>query len=208
VRNGYRPGAEAPRPARDRINGRSPGSRVVARHRLPGLTQWLCGSGSPLTVAGAAVALEPAFRTTFPLRSRSRDRRSGALNGRGPPFVNACVPGAPNPKFAHTVGQARPPTSGSKGALESCSCWWSFDSEVRTRSCLERAFTPGFRRAMGWRTSESGHDCCDPSGAGYSRSIVGSRLPAGRKRERGDGCSPEAAAAPATVSGERSSTCH
>src|SRR5262249_33796811 len=51
-------GAEAPRPARARIDGRSPGSRVVARHRLPGISQWLCGIGSPLTVAGGAAALE------------------------------------------------------------------------------------------------------------------------------------------------------
>ena len=29
------------------------------------------------------------------------------------------VPGAPNPKFAHTVRQVRPRTSGSKGAPES-----------------------------------------------------------------------------------------
>jgi len=63
-------GAEAPRPARDRIDGRSPGSRVAARHRLPGYPQWLCGTGSPLTVAGAAVDLEREFRTTFPVRSR------------------------------------------------------------------------------------------------------------------------------------------
>src|SRR5450432_4258122 len=51
----------APRhPARlhDRIDGRSPGSRVTARHRLPGVSQWLCGSGSPLTVAGAAAESE------------------------------------------------------------------------------------------------------------------------------------------------------
>src|SRR6516164_10192249 len=72
-------GAEAPRPARDRIDGRSPGSRVVARHRLPGFSQWLCGTGSPLTVAGAAVDLEPQFRTTFPVRSRTRDRRPDHL---------------------------------------------------------------------------------------------------------------------------------
>src|SRR4051794_28416723 len=68
-------GAEAPRPARDRINGRSPGSRVAARHRLPGYFQWLSGADSPLTVAGAAVALEPRFLTTFPVRSLVRDRR-------------------------------------------------------------------------------------------------------------------------------------
>jgi len=29
--------ARAPRPARDWSDGRSPGSRVAARHRLPGL---------------------------------------------------------------------------------------------------------------------------------------------------------------------------
>ena len=51
--------AEAPRPARARIDGRSPGSRVFAPHRLPGFPQWLCGEGSPHTVAGAAAALEP-----------------------------------------------------------------------------------------------------------------------------------------------------
>src|ERR1700674_2333542 len=36
VQDTNRPGAEAPRPAHDRIDGRSPGSRVTARHRLPG----------------------------------------------------------------------------------------------------------------------------------------------------------------------------
>ena len=73
-------GAEAPRPARDRIDGRSPGSRVAACARLPGsLTQWLRGTGSPLTVAGAAAELEPSFHTAFPVRSRARDRRCEEL---------------------------------------------------------------------------------------------------------------------------------
>src|SRR5580704_19741716 len=36
VQDANRPDAEAPRPAHDRIDGRSPGSRVAARHRLPG----------------------------------------------------------------------------------------------------------------------------------------------------------------------------
>ena len=77
-------GAEAPRPGRDRTDGRSPGSRVAARHRLPGsLTQWPSGTGSPLTVAGAAAELERWFRTAFPLRSRVRDRRCGELTGSG-----------------------------------------------------------------------------------------------------------------------------
>src|SRR5258707_8508904 len=53
-----RPAPRAPRPAHARIDGRSPGSRVAARHRLPGFSQWLCGTGSPLTVAGAAAALK------------------------------------------------------------------------------------------------------------------------------------------------------
>src|SRR5258708_14433705 len=59
VPDANRPGAEAPRPAHDRIDGRSPGSRVTARHRLPGISQWLCGSGSPLSLAGAAAETEP-----------------------------------------------------------------------------------------------------------------------------------------------------
>src|ERR1700686_2489020 len=36
VQDANRPSAEAPRPAHDRIDGRSPGSRGTARHRLPG----------------------------------------------------------------------------------------------------------------------------------------------------------------------------
>src|SRR5258707_14195094 len=76
-------GAEAPRPAHARIDGRSPGSRVIARHRLPGFPQWLSGVGRPHTVAGAAAALEApslpspacgggeggAFRPAFPVIS-------------------------------------------------------------------------------------------------------------------------------------------
>ena len=73
------------------IVDRSPGSRVAARHRLPGWSQWQCGTGSPLTVAGAAAALELSFRTAFPVRSRVRDRRSPPLNGRHPRLVNAAA---------------------------------------------------------------------------------------------------------------------
>src|SRR5438477_10857208 len=83
--------AEAPRPAHDRIDGRSPGLRVTARHRLPGLSQWRRGSGSPLTVAGAAADLEPPkwFDTAFPVRSHVRDRRCRSLSGRHVGLVNA-----------------------------------------------------------------------------------------------------------------------
>src|SRR3954452_21528776 len=84
--------AEAPRPATNRINGRSPGSRGTGPRPLPGSFQWQCGTGSPLTVAGTAAVLEPAFRTAFPVRSLVRDRRSRALNGRHPRFVNADLP--------------------------------------------------------------------------------------------------------------------
>src|SRR5215470_10017801 len=85
---------EAPRPARDRVDGRSPGSRVLARHRLPGWSQWLCGTGSPLTVAGAAVASERSFLTTFPVRSLLRDHRSDHLTvGIRPLSMHACCCG-------------------------------------------------------------------------------------------------------------------
>src|ERR1700704_3695263 len=95
-------GTEAPRPAHDRINGRSPGSRVAARHRLPGLSQWLCGTGSPLTVAGAAAELEPWLLTAFPVRSLVRDRRSDHLTvAVGHLSMRTCA-GGPIPKFVST----------------------------------------------------------------------------------------------------------
>src|SRR5215468_6609339 len=70
-------GTEAPRPACDRTDGRSPGSRVQARHRLPGSSQWHCGKGSPLTVAGAAADLEPLVPHRIPC-SLSDERPSMA----------------------------------------------------------------------------------------------------------------------------------
>jgi hypothetical protein len=68
-RRGTPPG---PRPNRRQVSwlaGRrpSPPSRVFS--------QWLCGTGSPLTVAGAAAELERSLRTAFPVRSRARGRR-------------------------------------------------------------------------------------------------------------------------------------
>ena len=86
-----RPAPRHPARRHDRIDGRSPGSRVAARHRLPGIVPVACGTGSPLTVAGAAADLEPAFRTAFPVRSLVRDRRSRPLNGRRRPLsMPAC----------------------------------------------------------------------------------------------------------------------
>src|SRR5262249_11685457 len=76
-------GAAAPRPPHARIDGGSPGSRVPARPRLPGFSQWLCGTGSPPTVAGAASALKTSLPTLpRPLPSLPRLRgREG--RGRG-----------------------------------------------------------------------------------------------------------------------------
>src|SRR5262245_24612478 len=41
------------------------------------LSQWQCGTGSPLTVAGAAAELEQSLLTAFPVRISANDRRSG-----------------------------------------------------------------------------------------------------------------------------------
>src|SRR5258707_14633498 len=40
---------------------------------FPGPSQWLCGSGSPLTVAGAAAESELSSHTAFPVRSHVRE---------------------------------------------------------------------------------------------------------------------------------------
>src|SRR5450631_3757117 len=85
VQDANRPSAEAPRPAHDRIDGRSPGSRVTARHRLPGdvpvalwfgLAAYSCGGS-----CGIGTGTLFPFHTAFPVRSHVRDRRSRALNG-------------------------------------------------------------------------------------------------------------------------------
>src|SRR5216684_3569801 len=74
VQDANRPSAEAPRPAHDRIDGRSPGSRVTARHRLPGdvpVAQWFrlaaysCGGSCGIGTLGTMFP----FHTAFPVRS-------------------------------------------------------------------------------------------------------------------------------------------
>src|SRR6202140_4510090 len=78
----------------DLVRGTPPGPTIVSTAGLlargslpvtafPGLTQWLCGSGSPLTVAGAAAAWELAFRTAFPVRSRNERPSMAAIDGPG-----------------------------------------------------------------------------------------------------------------------------
>src|SRR5271168_5383818 len=60
---------ETPRPMcmlRRQFDGRSPGSRVFADHRLPGFPVAFLAIGSPFTVAGTAPALNVAIRTGFP----------------------------------------------------------------------------------------------------------------------------------------------
>jgi len=49
------------------IDGRSPGSRVSAFAAFPGVSQWLFGLGSPLTVAGAAADFGRSALTAFPV---------------------------------------------------------------------------------------------------------------------------------------------
>jgi hypothetical protein len=80
--------AEAPRPACDQWDGRSPGSRVIATCRLPDLSladrhQWLRASARRLQLRGqpwvCIGALGRSTRTTFPHRSFARKRPSRAL---------------------------------------------------------------------------------------------------------------------------------
>src|SRR5215472_3524123 len=82
--------AEAPRPAHDRIDGRSPGSRVGARRRLPGITQWLLWRGLAAYSCGGSCGLgDLSSPAAFPVRSHVRDRRSRPLNGPRGCLVNA-----------------------------------------------------------------------------------------------------------------------
>src|SRR5262252_5097817 len=62
-------GAEAPRPAHARIDGRSPGSRVTARHRLPGLSPVALWYGLAAYSCGGSCGIEnpQGFRTAFPV---------------------------------------------------------------------------------------------------------------------------------------------
>jgi hypothetical protein len=75
---------EAPRPACGRNDGRSPGSRVYARHRLPGGYPSGTVGGLAAYSCGGSCGLGTQFLTAFPVRSRKRDRRYLPLNGRSP----------------------------------------------------------------------------------------------------------------------------
>jgi hypothetical protein len=82
---------EAPRPAHARIDGRSPGSRVTARHRLPGFCPVALWYGLAAYSCGGSCGIEnryPAFAPHSLLALLSRDRRLPLLNGRCEPFVN------------------------------------------------------------------------------------------------------------------------
>ena len=76
-----------PRPTSSRVttaDGRSPGSRVVTLRRLPRTenSQWHRTKDSPLTVAGAAAALEISPRTAFPFDPQTGNRRGHVGLGR------------------------------------------------------------------------------------------------------------------------------
>src|SRR5262249_11669858 len=71
-------------------DGRSPGSRVFARHRLPGFDPVACGTGSPLTVAGAAAELGANVPHRIPCCSFAGKRPPVESNrGAARAFVNA-----------------------------------------------------------------------------------------------------------------------
>ena len=63
-------GAEAPRPAHARIDGRSPGSRVTARHRLPGFCPVALWYGLAAYSCGGSCGIEHPL----PTLSRKRGR--------------------------------------------------------------------------------------------------------------------------------------
>jgi hypothetical protein len=89
--------AEAPRPTHTRIDGRSPGSRVLARHRLPGFSPVALWYGLAAYSCGGSCGIgnRIGFRTAFPVVPLSGDRRSPPLNGRSASFVNAFIKGIP-----------------------------------------------------------------------------------------------------------------
>jgi hypothetical protein len=110
--------AGAPRPTRSHvttIDGRSPGSRLFACAAFPGLwSQWRVGTGSPLTVAGAATALDcnqPAPCSLFnPRGEPSRQpypRRQCAVNSRALPRSLLTLPRA---KFDQVESSLRKPS--------------------------------------------------------------------------------------------------
>jgi hypothetical protein len=97
--------AEAPRPARDQWDGRSPGSRVSASCRLPDLShadrnQWHQANARRLQLRGQPwIGIQaPARRwlcTTFPHRSLVRERPSNAASTTlRPRVVNGRLPAA------------------------------------------------------------------------------------------------------------------
>jgi hypothetical protein len=105
--------AEAPRPARDQWDGRSPGSRVIAAYRLPDLSlagqkSVASGKRSPPTVAGAAVGLHRSarapdvyhipsslFRSKEAIKGASTTLRRGVVNGGLLSRLGRCITLAP-----------------------------------------------------------------------------------------------------------------
>ena len=71
------------------IDGRSPGSRVSAFAAFPGVSQWLFGSGSPLTVAGAAADFGRSALTAFPVPLIRETVDTRPLKAASAAFVNA-----------------------------------------------------------------------------------------------------------------------
>jgi hypothetical protein len=79
----------APRPVCDRTNGRSPGSRVLARHRLPGdRPSGIVAQARRLQLRGQPRSWNALVPHRIPC---CNDRSCPSLNGRGRALVNAIV---------------------------------------------------------------------------------------------------------------------
>src|ERR1043166_3825848 len=86
---------EAPRPTRDRTDGRSPGSRVCARPRLPGFNPSGLWHGLTAYSCGGSCGFGSQSRTAFPVRSFAGKRPPVAgIRGGANAFVNAPAPRA------------------------------------------------------------------------------------------------------------------
>jgi hypothetical protein len=144
--------AEAPRPARDQRDGRSPGSRVSASCRLPDLShadrnQWHQASARRLQLRGQPwVGIQAPLRrwlcTTFPHRSLVRERpsKAGSTTLR-PHVVNGRLPAA-----------ARQPLKRGPTAI----LLLSFPPPCITLAEVVRCSEP---TAWGWRVKRESGEC-------------------------------------------------
>jgi hypothetical protein len=127
--------AEAPRPACDQWDGRSPGSRVIAACRLPELSladrhQWHRASARRLQLRGqpwdCIAAPVRKIRTTFPHRSFIRKRPSSSLVQRRARALSMATPAGSDGVGGHTASIVAAGAMHYPGAVVRCSSkpWW------------------------------------------------------------------------------------